>query len=438
MNYDNDINKIKGFILIKSGRIYDPFLKIDKVQDILIKDGTIVKISSKIPEKSNYKVLICKNEIITNGFVDLHAHFREPGFEFKETINTGSKSAFYGGYTRVCIMPNTDPVIDSPELIKYLKNKSEKLPVYLYPIGAITKGQKGKELAEIGLMVDAGAVAISDDGIPVNNSQILRMAIEYAKKFNIPVINHAEDSFLVNHGLMNEGDNSLKLGLAGNPDISESTMIYRDLSIAEYISGSLHVPHVSSSKSVEIIKHFKSKGVKVTSEVTPHHLCLTDDILKNYDTNAKVAPPIRTKTDKKALITAIKTGIIDCIATDHAPHALEDKEKDIHHAPCGMIGMESAFGLVNKTLLKAKMSTKSIIDLFTINPSNILNIKPNTIKEGNVAEINIIDPDCRWIFEKNNIKSKSINTPLIGMELVGKVVVTINKGFISSCKSQKS
>ena len=438
MNYDNDINKIKGFILIKSGRIYDPFLKIDKVQDILIKDGTIVKISSKIPEKSNYKVLICKNEIITNGFVDLHAHFREPGFEFKETINTGSRSAFYGGYTRVCIMPNTDPVIDSPELIKYLKNKSEKLPVYLYPIGAITKGQKGKELAEIGLMVDAGAVAVSDDGIPVHNSQILRMAIEYAKKFNIPVINHAEDSFLVNHGLMNEGDNSLKLGLAGNPDISESTMIYRDLSIAEYISGSLHIPHVSSSKSVDIIKHFKAKGVKVTSEVTPHHLCLTDDILKNYDTNAKVAPPIRTKADKKALITAIKTGIIDCIATDHAPHALEDKEKDIHHAPCGMIGMESAFGLVNKTLLKAKMSTKSIIDLFTINPSNILNIKPNTIKEGNVAEINIIDPDCRWIFEKNNIKSKSINTPLIGMELVGKVVVTINKGFISSCKSQKS
>jgi len=438
MNYDNDINKIKGFILIKSGRIYDPFLKIDKVQDILIKDGTIVKISSKIPQKSNYKVLICKNEIITNGFVDLHAHFREPGFEFKETINTGSRSAFYGGYTRVCIMPNTDPVIDSPELIKYLKNKSEKLPVYLYPIGAITKGQKGKELAEIGLMVDAGAVAVSDDGIPVHNSQILRMAIEYAKKFNIPVINHAEDSFLVNHGLMNEGDNSLKLGLAGNPDISESTMIYRDLSIAEYISGSLHIPHVSSSKSVDIIKHFKAKGVKVTSEVTPHHLCLTDDILKNYDTNAKVAPPIRTKADKKALITAIKTGIIDCIATDHAPHALEDKEKDIHHAPCGMIGMESAFGLVNKTLLKAKMSTKSIIDLFTINPSNILNIKPNTIKEGNVAEINIIDPDCRWIFEKNNIKSKSINTPLIGMELVGKVVVTINKGFISSCKSQKS
>ena len=438
MNYDNDINEIKGFILIKYGRIYDPFLKIDKVQDILIKDGIIIKINSNIPEKSNYKVLKCKNEIITNGFIDLHSHFREPGFEFKETISTGSRSAFYGGYTRVCVMPNTNPVIDNPELIKYLKDKSEKMPIYLYPIGAITKGQKGKELAEIGLMVDAGAVAISDDGVPVNNSQILRMAIEYAKKFNIPVINHAEDSFLVNHGLINEGQNSLKLGLTGNPDISESTMIFRDLSIAEYISGSLHIPHVSSSKSVEIIKHFKEKGVKVTSEVTPHHLCLTDDILKNYDTNAKVAPPIRSKVDKNALISAVKAGIIDCIATDHAPHAIEDKEKDMHHAPCGMIGLESAFGLVNKTLKKTKMSTKSIIDLFTINPSKILNIKPDTIKEGNIAEINIINPDCRWVFEKHNIKSKSMNTPILGMELVGKVVVTINKGFISNCKSSKS
>ena len=355
MNYVNDIIEIKGFILIKSGRVYDPFLKIDKIQDILIKDGIIIKINPNIPEKSNYKVLNCKDEIITNGFIDLHSHFREPGFEFKETINTGSRSAFYGGYTRVCIMPNTNPVIDTPELIKYLKDKSKKTPVYLYPIGAITKGQKGKELAEIGLMVDAGAVAISDDGIPVSNSQILRMALEYAKKFNIPVINHAEDSFLVNYGLINEGKNSVKLGLTGNPDISESTMIFRDLSIAEYIFGSLHIPHVSSSKSIEIIKHFKDKGVKVTSEVTPHHLCLTDDILKNYDTSAKVAPPIRSRIDQKALVAAVKSGIIDCIATDHAPHALEDKEKDIHHAPCGMIGLESAFGLVNKTLKKTNM-----------------------------------------------------------------------------------
>ena len=240
-------------------------------RDILIKDRIINKIGAKISEKSSYKIIDCKDKIITNGFIDLHAHFREPGFEFKETLSTGSRSAFYGGYTRVCVMPNTEPVVDNPELIKFLKDKAEKLPIHLYPIGAITKGQKGKELAEIGLMVKEGAVAISDDGIPVNNSQLLRMAIEYAKKFNIPVINHAEDSCLVNHGLVNESKNSLKLGLTGNPDISESTMIFRDLSIAEYISGSIHIPHVSSSKSVEIIKSFTERGDKVTSEVTPHH-----------------------------------------------------------------------------------------------------------------------------------------------------------------------
>ena len=438
MNLKTNISKVKGFILLKGGRVYDPFESIDKKNDILIKDGMIEKIGREIPSKNNYKIIDCKNEIITNGFIDLHSHFREPGFEIKETVESGSMAAFYGGYTRVCIMPNTDPVIDNPELIKYLKEKSKKMPIYLYPIGAITKGQKGKELAEIGLMVDAGAVAISDDGIPVANSQVLRMAMEYAGKFNIPVINHAEDSFLVNQGLINEGKNSLKLGLTGNPDISESTMIFRDLSIAEYISGSLHIPHVSSSKSIDIIKHFKEKGVNVTSEVTPHHLCLTDDILENYDTNAKVAPPIRSKVDRDALISAVKSGIIDCIATDHAPHAIEDKEKDICHAPCGMIGLESAYGLVNKTLKKAKMSTKSIIDLFTLKPSKILKVKPNTIMEGNVAELNIINPDCKWIFDKNNIKSKSMNSPIVGMELVGKVVVTINKGFISSYKSPKN
>ena len=219
----NSINKIKGNILLKGGKIYDPFLGLNKVSDILIKDGVITKISKNIPVDNNYKVINCKKEIITNGFIDIHVHFREPGFEFKETIETGSLSAFYGGFTRVCTMPNTDPVIDTPELIKSIINASKKLPVYIHPIGAITKGQKGLELAEIGKMVLAGAVAVSDDGMPLKNSQLMRYALEYTKKFNIPVINHAEDCCLVNDGLMHEGDIALKLGLTGNPDISEST-----------------------------------------------------------------------------------------------------------------------------------------------------------------------------------------------------------------------
>ena len=431
---ETKLNKISGNLLLTSGTIYDPYINIYKKQDILIKDNKIVSIKSKIPKKANYKIIDCKNNIITNGFIDLHAHFREPGFEYKETIDSGSKSAFYGGYTRVCIMPNTSPVIDNHELVKHLIALSATSPIYIYPIGAITKGQLGIELSEIGQMVDAGAVAISDDGIPVTNGQILRMALEYSKKFNIPVINHAEDLSLVNNGLMHEGINSLKLGLNGNPDISESTMIFRDLSIADYVGGRIHVPHISSSKSIEIIKKFKSKGINVTSEVTPHHLCLTDDMLLDYNTNAKVAPPLRGYKDKKSLIKGIKSGIIDCIATDHAPHSIDDKEKDFENAPCGMIGLESSFGLVNKTLKKEKMDIKSIINLFTINPSNIINIYPSTIKEGNLAEINIIDPNRSWQFQSKHIHSLSKNSPIIGHELIGKVLHTINKGLISNYK----
>ena len=427
---NSGIEKIKGYILLKGGKLYDPFLSINKKSDILIKNGTIVKIGKNISVKDKCKVINCKNQIITNGFIDLHVHFREPGFEFKETIKTGALSAFYGGFTRVCTMPNTDPVIDSPELIKFIIDKSKELPVYIYPIGAITKGQKGLELAEIGEMVQAGAVAISDDGIPVKNSQLLRFALEYAKKFNIPVINHAEDNCLVNHGLVHEGNMSTKLGLPGNPDIAESTMIHRDLSISEYVQGRLHIPHVSSSKSLEIIKEFKKKGINVTVEVTPHHLSLTHKILINYDTNAKVAPPIRSSKDRKALIKGIKTGLIDCIATDHAPHAIQDKERDFKNASCGMIGLESAFGLVNKTLSKEKISINNIIDLFTLNPSKVINIVPNLLKEGSIAELNIIDPECKWTFSREEIQSKSDNSPLIGQKMFGRVITTINKGYI--------
>ena len=434
MNLKNNFKKIKGFILLRGGKIYDPYLKLNKISDILIENEVIVKIKKNIKIKSNYHVINCKDDIITNGFIDLHVHFREPGFEFKETIESGSMSAFYGGYTRVCTMPNTSPVIDNPELIHYIIDESYKTPIYIHPIGAITKNQKGLELSEIGEMVAAGAVAISDDGIPVSNSQIMRYALEYSKKFNIPVINHAEDLCLVNDGVIHEGINSLKLGLPGNPSISESSMVFRDVSIAEYVGGKLHIPHVSSKESVEIIKNYKSKGLNITAEVTPHHLSLTDDILLNYDTNAKVAPPIRTQQDKKALISAVKDGTIDCISTDHAPHSIEDKEKDFENASCGMIGLESAFGLVNKTLSESKVSLQSIINLFTINPSNILNIIPNTIKEGNQAELNIIDPILEWVFDNKHIQSKSNNSPIIGKKLKGKVLVTINKGFISNCK----
>ncbi len=426
-----NISENKGYVLLQGGDIYDPYIDLASAGDILIKDGFIEKISKYISPDKKYKVINCKNKIITNGFIDLHAHFREPGFELKETLESGSRSAFYGGYTRVCTMPNTNPVVDSPELVQLLIKKSELLPIYIYPIGAITKNQLGQELSEIGSMVKSGAVAISDDGIPVSNSQMMRFALEYAKKFNIPVINHAEDNFLVNEGLMHEGHNSLKLGLPGNPGIAESSMVFRDISIAEYVGGRLHIPHVSSYKSVEIIKLFKDRGVDVTAEVTPHHLCLTDDILLDYNTDAKVAPPIRSNEDRRALIEAVKSGLINCIATDHAPHTIEDKETDMFNSCCGMIGLESAFGLVNKCLSKEKMSIESIIDLFSLNPSKIIGIEPVHIKENNQAEINIVDPKSLWSFEIDHIQSKSKNTPILGMNLKGQVIATLNKGYIA-------
>ena len=426
-----NLKKLNGFYLLKGGHVYDPYIGINKKIDVLIKNNNIIEIKKNISPKSAYELIDCKNCIITNGFIDLHAHFREPGFEFKENLITGSNSAIYGGYTRVCVMPNTNPVIDSPELVKYLKDKSNSLPVFIYPIGSITKGQKGDELSEIGEMVEAGAVAISDDGLPVKNSQVLRSALEYAKKFNIPVINHAEDGYLVNEGLMHEGVNSLYLGVPGNPSIAESTMIYRDIEIAKYVNGKLHIPHISSKESLEVIRYFKDKNFIVSAEVTPHHLCLNDSILKNYDTNAKVAPPIRSEEHQKSLIKAIKSGLINCIGTDHAPHSIDDKETDIKHACCGMIGLESSFGLVNQTLLNNNMSINSIIDLFSYNPSQIINIKPNFIQEKSKVEINIIDNNLDWTFSNDDIQSKSSNSPIVGMKLKGKVIYTFNKGFIS-------
>ncbi len=418
----------KGNILLKNGRIYDPFLSINEENDLLISNGFVKEIKKDIKIKKDFDVINCDGKIITNGFVDIHAHFREPGFEFKETLETGSTAAIHGGYTRVCTMPNTDPVIDTPELVKFIIDSSNNLPIYIHPIGAITKGQKGLELAEIGQMVQAGAVAVSDDGLPLTNSQLMRYALEYSKKFGIAVINHAEDCCLVNKGTMHEGDVSLNLGLVGNPDISESTMIYRDLAIADYVGGSLHIPHVSSSKSLDVIKFFKEKGVNVSVEVTPHHLALTDKALQSYDTNAKVAPPIRSDIDRESIQNAVCSGLINCIATDHAPHSIVDKERDFNNASCGMIGLESAFGVANK-VLKGKKTVESIIDLFTINPCKIINIKPNLIKEKELAEVNIIDPDIEWEFKSSSIKSKSSNSPFIGKKLIGRVMMTINKGF---------
>ena len=424
------LSKYKGKLILENGIIYDPYKNKKINGSILISDGLIIEIGN-IKNDKKYEKIDCNGKLITASFIDLHAHFREPGREDKETLLTGSMAAIRGGFTRVCVMPNTEPPLDSPEAIRFIKDKAVGLPVEIFPIGAITKGQKGIEITEIGSMVEAGAIAISDDGLPVQNGQVMRYAIEYAKMFDIPVINHAEDICLRNEGVINEGALSTKLGLNGNPDISESTMVYRDLEIADYTNGRIHVPHVSTSRSVHLIREYKRRGVSVTAEVTPHHLCLTQEQLINYDTNAKVAPPLRTDDDRCSLMEGLRDGTIDCIATDHAPHSIEGKEKDFINAPCGMIGLESAFGLVHTRLNKKGFNTEEIIQYFTKGPSKVMGWVINPFKLGAVAELNIIDPKEEWKFLESQISSKSYNSPILGMEFKGRVTHTISNKFIN-------
>ncbi len=426
-----NIDKLSKNVFLKNGKIYDPFKQKSILGNIHITNGKINGVGD-IKAPADAEIIDCSGLIVTHGFCDIHAHFREPGREDKETLQTGAKAALAGGFTRVCVMPNTNPPIDDPESIRFIVEKADKTPIYIHPIGAITKGQKGKEITEMGAMKSEGAAAFSDDGIPIQNAYVMRLALEYAGMINVPIINHAEDVLLRNKGVMNESIISTKLGLLGNPDIAESTMVQRDLQIAQSTNSVLHIPHVSTTKSVEAIKEYKSVFQKVTTEVTPHHLYFNDETLITYNTNLKVAPPIRTENDRKALISALKDGMIDCIATDHAPHTIEEKEAPFELAPFGMIGLESCFGAVNKILVQESgMKIESLIDLLTIKPRKIMGFEQDLFSKGTMAEITIIDPIISWVFKKEDIYSRSINSPYIGENLFGKIIYTIVKGSMA-------
>ena len=424
---------IKGInarkILLKSGRIIDPFSKKTFNGDLLIESGKISKISDSISTKGkDYKVIDCKGLVVTHGFCDMHVHFREPGREDKETLESGSYSALAGGFTQVCTMANTNPVIDSPEHIHYIVSKSQKLPIDIFPIGAVSKGMKGEELTEMLLMQKNGAIAFSDDGVPIQNAQFMKLALTYSKMLNVPIMNHAEDIFLRNDGVMNASSTSNNLGLKGNTSLGEAVMVYRDLLLAESLNSKLHLLHLSTKEAVDLLKQFKSKKQLITAEVSPHHLYFVDEDIDSFDTNLKVAPPVRSKKDRKALIEGIKSGLIDCIATDHAPHTLEDKETTFNEAAFGMIGLESCFGVVNKVLVKENgMSLKSLIEKITVNPRKVMNLETNLFATGSKAQITIFDPNEKWKFENSHILSKSSNSPFIGKDLVGKVKFVISK-----------
>ncbi len=426
-----NLKKQPKSILLKNGTIIDPHRQKSYSGNVLIKNGKIEEIlRTDAPE--DIPSIDCSGKIITHGFCDLHVHFREPGREDKETLETGCNAALAGGFTRVCVMPNTNPPLDSPESIRFIMEKSKTLSVHIHPIGAITKNQDGRELTEMGGMVEAGAVAFSDDGLPVSDGQVFRLACEYAKMFGVPVINHAEDPCIRKNGVMHEGTVSAEIGLAGNPDVSESSMVNRDLELSLLAGTRLHVPHVSAERSIRHIKKTLEFSKLISSEVTPHHLYFNHESLHSFDTSFKVAPPIRTEKDRLALISALKEGIITCIATDHAPHTVEEKEADFDEAPFGMIGLESCFGVVNK-VLKNELDIMEIICLITINPREVMGFETNLFKKGIPAELTILDTEKEWIFGLDDIHSKSRNTPFIDETLFGKVIGCFSKGnyFIS-------
>jgi dihydroorotase len=415
-------------VLLKSGRIIDPFSKKTFNGDVLIEGGKISKISDNISSGKDYKIIDCKGLVVTHGFCDMHVHFREPGREDKENLESGSYAALAGGFTQVCTMANTNPIIDSPENINYIVSKSKKLPIEIFPIGAVSKGMKGKELTEMLLMQKNGAIAFSDDGIPIQNAQFMKLALTYAKMLDMPIMNHAEDIFLRNEGVMNASSTSNNLGLKGNSGLGEAVMVYRDLILAKSLNSKLHLLHLSTKEAVDLLKKFKSKNDLITAEVSPHHLYFIDEDINSFDTNLKVAPPIRSKKDRKALIEGIKSGLIDCIATDHAPHTIEDKETTFNEAAFGMIGLESCFGVINKVLVKENgMSLKSLIEKITVNPRKVMNLETNLFSIGNNAQITVFNPNEKWKFEYSHILSKSSNSPFVGKDLIGKVKYVISK-----------
>jgi dihydroorotase len=421
-------------VLIKGGRIIDPSKEFDEVGNLLIEDGKVKSYprdSKELEKNPEIQVIEAQGMVVAPGFIDLHVHLREPGFEYKETIRTGCEAAAASGFTSVVCMPNTNPVNDNASVTEYilLKARTEGI-VNVFPVGAITKGQKGEVLAEIGEMWEAGCVAISDDGRPVMNSRVMRHAMEYVKAFGIPVISHAEDINLSANGVMNEGYNSTVLGLRGIPNASEDVMVARDITLAELTGTHLHIAHVSTRGAVRLIREAKRRGVKVTAEATPHHFTLTDKAVLDYDTNAKMNPPLRSQEDVEAVREGLKDGTIDVIATDHAPHSEDEKKVEFDLAPFGISGLETALPLSLKLVKDGVLTLPELIKKLTSIPARIIGIDRGTLRVGAVADVVIFDPDKTVMVDRNKFRSKGKNTPFHGWELSGYVLYTIVGGKV--------
>ena len=449
-------------LLIRGGHVVDPGQGIDQVGDLLIGEGKIVQLGGEIPtvivsEAKQSQTIDATGLIVSPGFIDLHCHLREPGFEDKETIATGTKAAANGGFTVICCMANTNPPLDNESVVGWVKQKAiQEGLVEVLPIGCVTKGRKGREICHMPQLAEAGVVAFSDDGEPITSSQVMRRAMDYGCELGLPIIDHCEDKTLSNGGIINEGWLSTKLGLKGIPAAAEETMVARDLALAKLSGAKIHIAHVSTCGAVELIRRAKEEGISVTAEVTPHHLTLTEErILASpkpspfkgegrervkrgnlnslaYDTNAKVSPPLRTREDVECLIQGLKDGVIDAIATDHAPHTLADKNCELAQAAFGISGLETAFGCLMSLVHEGKISLATLISKLTYEPAKIIGKEGElgTLKLGAPANITIFDPNREWVVNSSSFASKGKNTPYDGYKLKGKVMATIVNGRI--------
>jgi dihydroorotase len=417
-------------LLIRGARIIDPSQALDQHADIVIENGAIARFGNNLDAPPSFEMIDGRDLVLSPGWCDMHVHFREPGREDKETIETGCAAATAGGFTAACPMPNTSPAMDKREIVESVIEKSKNTMVEVYPIAAASKGREGKELSEMAELVEAGAVAFSDDGGAIATAELARRAMEYANMLGVPIIEHAEEASLDDRGAMNEGVYSTKLGLPGMPAVAEDIIVARDILLAEYTGARVHIAHLSSARSVDLIRWAKQRGIQITCEVTPHHFTLTDETvsLSGYDTNTKMNPPLRSQNDVAAVIAGLQDGTIDVIATDHAPHSIEEKEAEYTAAPFGIVGLETALGLILTRLVKSNLlSLADAIAKVTTAPRRILNLPVVQIKEGRPANFVLFSPTKAWQVNKTKFYSKSRNTPFHGWDLTGKVFAVYHK-----------
>jgi dihydroorotase len=417
-------------ILLRGGRLLDPSQGLDETGDLLVSGGEIVNCGAANGTPDDAEVIDCAGLIVSPGFIDVHCHLREPGREDVETVATGARAAAAGGFTAVCAMPNTQPVTDNQAAVGFIVRQAQRADAArVYPIGAISVGQMGEKLAEFGEMVGAGAVAVSDDGKPVVSAHLMRTALEYARTFGIPVIDHCEEPTLAAGGAMNEGVVSARLGLKGIPSEAEEIMAIRDILLARRTGGHVHLAHMSTKGSVELIRWGKERGINVTAEVCPHHLSLTEERVEGYDTNAKMNPPLRTAEDVAALQEAVADGTIDLVATDHAPHHYDEKEREFADAPNGIVGLETALAVVVTNLVvPGRIDWRTLVDRMSCTPARLFNLPGGSLRRGGVADVTVFDPAAEWAVDPSTFLSKGRNTPYAGMQLRGRPVLTLVGG----------